>query len=80
MNDESSKTAPHYSRQEAAHIRAQAMNPDLEVVCPRCGQALDIGPAVFQVDRRGGRAIRSLTCHTCHRCISITGMPKRAKR
>jgi len=80
VNDDSGKTPTHYSRQEAAHIRARAMNPDLEDVCPRCGQTLDIGPAVYQVDRRGGPAIRLLTCHTCHRCLSITSTPERARR
>jgi len=79
VSQDSGKTPASYSREEAAHIRARAMNPDLEDVCPRCGEALVIGLAL-QEPRRGGHVIRLLTCQACHRCLSISDMPKRSKR
>jgi hypothetical protein len=79
VSQDSGKTPASYSREEAAHIRARALNPDLEIICPRCGKTLEIGPAVFPIDRRGGQVIRLLTCHACHRCLSIGDMPERGK-
>jgi hypothetical protein len=76
VSQDSGKTPASYSREEAAHIRARALNPDLEIVCPRCGEALIIGPPLHQERRRGRHVIRLLTCHACHRCLSISDMPK----
>ncbi len=75
-----SHTPTVYSREEAEHVRTMAMNPDLELVCPRCDEALTIGPVVYH-KRHGERyMIRALTCPVCRRCLSIKGMPERRER
>ena len=69
-----------YSREEAERVRAMALNPDAALVCPRCDEALTIGPVVYH-QRRGERyMIRALTCPVCHRCLSIKEMPERLDR
>jgi len=70
-------TATVHSREEAERVRATAMNPDAALVCPRCSEALTVGPAVYH--QRGSKRyrIRALTCPACHRCLSMKEMPDR---
>jgi hypothetical protein len=75
-----SDTPTVYSREEAEHVRAMALNSDLAPVCPRCDEALTIGPKVYH-QRQGERyVIRALTCPVCRRCLSIKDMPERRER
>jgi len=67
----SSNTPTVFSREEAEQVRAMAKNPDATLLCPRCDEALTVGPTVSH-QRRGKRyMIRALTCPVCHRCLSI---------
>ncbi len=76
----STDTPTVFSREEAERVRAMAMNPDAALVCPRCDEALTIGPAVYH-QRRGERyMIRALACPACHRCLSIKEMPEETGR
>ena len=73
----SSDTPTVFSREEAEQVRAMASNPDNVVVCPRCDEALTVGPGVYH-QRHGKRyMIRALACPVCHRCLSIKDMPER---
>jgi hypothetical protein len=73
----STDTPTVYSREEAERVRAMAMRSDAAPLCPRCDEALTVGPAVYH-QRHGERyMIRALTCPVCHRCLSIKDMPER---
>jgi hypothetical protein len=62
-----SHTPTVYSREEAEHVRTMAMNPDLELVCPRCDEALTIGKACPK-DGSGGKVImRRTVSQSAHR-------------
>ena len=76
----SSDTPTVFSREEAEQVRAMAMDPNAELVCPRCDEALSVGPVVSH-KRHGKRyMIRALTCPVCHRCLSIKDMPESGER
>jgi hypothetical protein len=75
-----SDTPTVFSREEAAQVRAMVSNPGSVVVCPRCEEALTVGPGVYH-QRQGKRyVIRALTCPVCHRCLSIKDMPERGEQ
>ena len=69
-------TLTPYSRGEEARIRARAMNPDLELVCPRCGTSLHVGPP-FQ---EGQHVIQVLACPICRRCLTVKDLPERREQ
>jgi hypothetical protein len=71
-----SHTLTPYSREEGARIRATAMNPDLALVCSRCGRPLTVGPP-FQ---EGQHMIQVLACPICRRCLTVKDMPERREQ
>ena len=72
----SSNTPTVFSKEEAEQVRAMATDPNRVAVCPRCDEALTVGPAVPH-QRQGKRfMIRALTCPACHRCLSIKDVPE----
>jgi uncharacterized protein with PIN domain len=66
-----------YSHEEAKQIRKLVRTSKEPPRCPRCDEALKIGPeALHQV---GGKeyTVRALSCPVCRRLVSIKNMPKR---
>lgn len=65
-----------YSREEVAHIRASAMNPELPLLCPRCGEGLKVGAAIHCQSHGAGHTARLLFCPVCHRCVTVKDIPE----
>lgn len=72
----SSNTPTVFSKEEAEQVRAMALDPDREVLCPRCDEALTVGPAVPHLRQGKKFMIRAWACPVCHRCLSIKDMPE----
>lgn len=71
----SDDTPTVFSREEATHIR-EMMNASEEAPrCPRCDEALEIGPAALHRVSGKEYTVRALTCPVCRRLLSIKQMP-----
>jgi len=71
----SDDTPTVFSREEAKQIREMAMASEKPPICPRCDEALTIGPAVQHQVRGKRYTVRALTCPICRRLLSIKDMP-----
>ena len=62
-------TPATYSTAEADAILESAARGDDPLNCPRCGEALELGPP----DVRDGVQMREAGCPNCQRCIMVPG-------
>ena len=64
-----------FSREEATQIREMIKASKEPPRCPRCDEALEIGPAALHQVRGKKYTIRALTCPVCRRLLSTKEMP-----
>ena len=75
----SDDTPAVFSREEAKQIREMVRTSTEPPRCPRCDEALRIGPVALHQLRRKQYTIRALTCPVCRRLLSIKDMPERPR-
>ncbi len=64
-------TWPPYTEEEAAQVRNAVVTPQAPVLCPRCGQDLDmLGPV------GGGAVVWQFRCEACRRSVVVYDPPK----
>ena len=61
-----------YIREHAERIRNMLLDPSAQVVCPKCGGDLLLGPSVT----RAGSIAREVHCTACRRSILIANLPE----
>lgn len=71
----SDDTPTVFSREEATQIREMISASKEPPRCPRCDEALEIGPAALHKVRGKQYTIRALTCPVCRRLLSTKEMP-----
>jgi hypothetical protein len=71
----SDDTPTVFSRDEATQIREMMKASEDPPRCPRCDEALEIGPAAQHRTRNNQYTVRALTCPVCRRLLSIKQMP-----
>ena len=71
----SDDTPTVFSREEATQIREMAKASDEPPKCPRCDEALEIGPVIPHTMRGKQYTVRALTCPECRRLLSIKQTP-----
>ena len=71
----SDDTPTVFSREEATQIREMIEASKEPPRCPRCDEALEIGPAALHQVRGKQYTIRALTCPVCRRLLSTKEMP-----
>ena len=71
----SDDTPTVFSREEATQIREMIVASKEPPRCPRCDEALEIGPAALHQVRGNQYTIRALTCPVCRRLLSTKQMP-----
>ena len=71
----SDDTPTVFSREEAKKIREMMRLSEEPPRCPRCDEALEIGPTVMHRVRDNQYTVRALTCPVCRRLLSIKQMP-----
>ncbi len=73
----SEDTPTVYSREEADQIREMVRTSTEPPRCPRCDEALKIGPVALHQVRRKQYTVRALSCPVCRRLIMIKDMSER---
>ena len=71
----SDDTPTVFSREEATQIREMLNASNEPPKCPRCDEALEIGPAALHQVRGKHFTVRALTCPVCRRLLSIKQTP-----
>ena len=76
----SDDTPTVFSREEAKQIREMMRTSREPPKCPRCDEALEIGPAALHQVRGNQYTVRALSCPVCRRLLSIKQMPEKRER
>jgi hypothetical protein len=71
----SDDTPTVFSREEATQIREMMKATDEPPKCPRCDEALEIGPAALHRVRGNQYTVRAMTCPVCRRLLSVKQTP-----
>ena len=72
-----SDTPTVFSREEANQIREMVRTSTEPPTCPRCNEALEVGPAALHEVRGKRYMVRALRCPVCHRLLSIKDEPEK---
>ena len=72
-----SDTPTVFSREEANQIREMVRTSTEPPTCPRCDEALEVGPAALHEVRGKRYMVRALRCPVCHRLLSIKDEPEK---